>query len=255
MILHFSGWVFLKNSNMGRNNWFQFKQFRIVQEHSAMKVGTDGVLLGAWVDVSRAKSILDIGAGTGVVSVMLAQRTGAGTTITGLEIEKNAATEAAENARKSKWNNRILTQHISFQEFAETCSGQFDLIVSNPPFFSNSQKSKNDSLAMARHNHLLPLSDLVQCSAKLLAPNGKLAVILPVNQAREFIQICSAEKLFVQRLTEVRPDNLKAPHRYLMEFGRKRCVAEKETLCIHTDDGSDFTEHYKTVTRDFYLAF
>jgi len=240
---------------MGRNNWFQFKQFKIVQEYSAMKVGTDGVLLGAWVDVSRAKSILDIGAGTGIISVMMAQRTGAATTITGIEIEKNAAAEATENARKSNWNNRIFIQHIPFQEFAEKCSEQFDLIVSNPPFFANSQKSKNDSLAIARHNHLLPLSDLVKISAKLLAQNGKLAFILPVNQSREFIQKCSNEKLFVQRLTEVRPNNMKAPHRYLMEFGRKKRVAEKETLCIHTDDGSDFSEHYKTLTRDFYLAF
>ena len=240
---------------MGRNNWFQFKQFKIIQERTAMKVGTDGVFLGAWVDVSRAKSILDIGAGTGVISVMMAQRTGAGAAITGLEIEKNAATEATENARNSRWNNRILIQHISFQKFAEKCSEQFDLVVSNPPFFTNSQKSKNESLAIARHNHLLPLSDLVKISARLLAPNGKLAVILPVNQAREFTEQCNNEKLFVQRLTEVRPNNVKAPHRYLMEFGQKKCTAEKETLFIHTDDGSDFTEQYKTLTRDFYMAF
>lgn len=240
---------------MGRNNYFQFKQFKIVQERAAMKVGTDGVLLGAWVNISRAKSILDVGAGTGVISLMMAQRSTENVKITGIEIEKNAAKEAEENARNSPWNNRIFIQNTPFQEFSKTSSEPFDLIVSNPPFFTNSQKSKCEWLAMAKHNHLLPLSELAGSSAKLLAPAGKLAVILPVNQANEFIQECMNEKLFLQRFTVVRPNNFKKPHRYLMEFGRSKPVLKTETLCIHTDDGTDFTEQYKTLTREFYLNF
>lgn len=240
---------------MGRNNYFQFRQFKIVQERTAMKVGTDGVLLGAWVNVFHANSILDVGAGTGVISIMMAQRSTENSIITGIEIEKNAAEEAKTNARNSPWNNRIFIRQVSFQEFANTIAASFDLIVSNPPFFTNSQKSKCEILAMARHNHLLPLAELANSSAKLLAPAGKLAVILPVNQANEFIQECTNKNLFLQRLTEVRPNNLKKQHRYLMEFGRNKSVLEKETLCIHTNDGTDFSEQYKTLTRDFYLNF
>lgn len=240
---------------MGRNNYFQFKQFKIVQERAAMKVGTDGVLLGAWVNISQARSILDIGTGTGVISIMMAQRSSENVRITGIEIEKNAAEEANENARSSPWNNRISIQNTPFQEFSKTNPEPFDLIVSNPPFFTNSQKSKCEWLAMAKHNHLLPLSELVTGSVRLLAPDGRLAVILPANQAKTFIQECMNVKLFLQRITEVRPNNFKKPHRCLMEFGRSKPVLKTETLCIHTDDGTDFTEQYKTLTHDFYLNF
>lgn len=238
---------------MGRNNWFQFKQFKIIQEKTAMKVGTDGVLLGAWVRVSDAGTILDIGTGTGVISLMLAQRSPA--KITGVEAEKNAAKEAEENVRQSEWNNRISIRHVTFQEFAQNCSGHFDLIVSNPPFFSNSQKSKSEPLAMARHNHLLPYTELINGAARLLNTNGKLAVILPVIQAEEFIKGCKTKNLHLHRLTEVRPNNLKPPHRCLMEFGQTNEKPEQKTLNIHSDDGSDFTDEYKTLTRDFYLNF
>ncbi|SHF54701.1 tRNA1Val (adenine37-N6)-methyltransferase [Mariniphaga anaerophila] len=238
---------------MGRNNYFQFKQFRITQEHSAMKVGTDGVLLGAWVNVSKASSILDIGAGTGVISIMAAQRSCA--TVIGIEIEENAANEAAENAGNSPWNNRISILHTTFQAFSETCTEQFDLIVSNPPFFTNSQKSKSKLLAIAKHNHLLPLSDLVEGAEKLLSRTGTFAVILPVVQAKELIKKCKAEGLSLCRLTKVRPNNLKPTNRYLMEFIREECTTAVTTLNIHTDKSNGFTEEYKTLTRDFYLNF
>ena len=130
---------------MGRNNYFQFKQFTIIQEKAAMKVGTDGVLLGAWTGVSGAKSILDIGAGTAVIALMMAQRTNA--KITGIEIEKNAATEAAENAANSPLGQPHKNcADISFQEFTQNCTERFDLIVSNPPFYVNGRHSKNENL-------------------------------------------------------------------------------------------------------------
>jgi len=240
---------------MGRNNWFQFKQFKIIQERTAMKVGTDGVLLGAWVNVSHAANILDIGAGTGVISIMLAQRSIANTKITGIEIEKNAANEASQNAMNSPWNERITIFNQPLQQFQQNCIEQFDLIVSNPPFFSNSQKSKCEYLAMAKHNHLLPLKELVEKSLKLLSPGGKLAVILPVSEAEKIIQIAEKNGLYLTRITKVRPNNLKPPHRYLLEFGKDPEVAENDILYIHSNDGKGFSEKYKTLTRDFYLNF
>ena len=238
---------------MAKNNWFQFKQFRINQQQSAMKVGTDGVLLGAWAGVSQVSTILDIGTGTGVIALMLAQRSNA--RITAIEIEKNAAGEAAENAANSPWSERVSVLNTSLQDFVKTNPGTFDLIVSNPPFFTNSQKSKCNYLAMAKHNYLLPYGDLVGCSARLLASGGRLAVILPALSANEFAKTAETAGLFLIRQTQVRPDSFKRPHRFLMEFAKNTGKRTVDSMNIHTDDGSDFTNEYKNLTRDFYLNF
>jgi tRNA1Val (adenine37-N6)-methyltransferase len=238
---------------MGRNNWFQFKQFKIIQERAAMKVGTDGVLLGAWANVAEAIKVLDVGTGTGLIALMIAQRSHA--KITGIEIEKKAAEEAAENAQNSLWSNRIKIQNISFQEFKETTNEKFDLVISNPPFFTNSQRSKCDYLAMAKHNHLLPFAVLANGAEKLLEQNGNLAVILPVEAVRDFTQIALNERFFMIRQTEVRSNRLKKVHRYLLEFSKTEKPLKKDFIYIHTDDNSDFTEQYKILTRDFYLNF
>lgn len=238
---------------MGRNKWFQFKQFKIIQERAAMKVGTDGVLLGAWAGVEGVKKVLDVGTGTGLIALMIAQRSES--KITGIEIERKAAEEAAENARNSPWNSHIDIQNISFQAFVANSAEKFDLVISNPPFFTNSQKSKCHYLAMAKHNHLLPLPELAKGAGKLLAPKGKLAVILPVDAAREFTKTALNEGFFLIRETEVRPNNRKKPHRFLLEFSKTKVLLKKDFINIHTDDGSDFTEQYKTLTRDFYFNF
>ena len=238
---------------MGRNNWFQFKQFKIIQERAAMKVGTDGVLLGAWADLAGVVKVLDVGTGTGLIALMLAQRSNA--EITGIEIEKNAAEEATANKQNSPWGNRIKIQNISFQDFVKFSDEKFDLVISNPPFFTNSQKSNCDYLAMARHNHLLPLQELANGAGKLLQQNGKLAVILPVNSSREFTKTVLNEGFFLIRETEVHPNSLKKPHRCLLEFSKTPKTFFKDFIGIHTDDGSDFTEPYKTLTREFYLNF
>jgi tRNA1Val (adenine37-N6)-methyltransferase len=239
--------------NMAKNNWFQFKQFRINQQQSAMKVGTDGVLLGAWAGILQAKTILDIGAGTGVIALMLAQRSNA--QITAIEIEKNAAEEAAENVANAPWSDRITVLNTSLQDFVKTNPGTFDLIVSNPPFFTNSQKSKCDYLAMAKHNHLLPTGELVDCSARLMASGGRVAVILPALSAEDFVKTAENTGLFLYRQTQVSPRSFKRAHRFLMEFTKNKVETISDTLNIHTDDGSDFTEEYKNLTRTFYLSF
>ncbi|MFW5831965.1 MAG: tRNA1(Val) (adenine(37)-N6)-methyltransferase, partial [Prolixibacteraceae bacterium] len=145
---------------MAGNDYFQFKQFKIIQKKSAMRVGTDGVLLGAWTGISGARQILDVGTGTGLIAIMLAQRSNA--KITGVEIEKNAAREAFTNALQSPWRERINILHASFQEFTAAAPGKFDLVVSNPPFFINDKRPADIHKSVARHHDRLLLHDLVK---------------------------------------------------------------------------------------------
>lgn len=236
---------------MGRNNYFQFKQFRIHQEKTAMKVNTDGVLLGAWTDIGGAKTILDIGAGTGLISLMIAQRSNA--VITGVEIEKNAAEEAAQNVQNSPWENRISIQHIAFQEFTETASVKFDLIVSNPPFFSNSVKNTNPHLSIARHNHFLPFEDVIHGATKLLNVDGRLTLILPFDAASEFVEKARLKNLYLNRLTEVKPFPRKKPNRCLMEFGFEKKDLRTDQFSVFGETGKDYSEEFKLLARDFYL--
>lgn len=236
---------------MGRNNYFQFKQFRIHQEKTAMKVNTDGVLLGAWTNVDGAKTVLDIGAGTGIISLMIAQRSGAN--ITGIEIEKNAAEEAVQNVKNSKWCDRVSIQHISFQDFAANTQHKFDLIVSNPPFFSNSVRNINPHLSVARHNHLLPFEDIIEGAKKLFSETGKLSLILPFDSANGFIEKARKENLFLCRLTEVKPFPDKKPNRCLMEFGSETLVLQKTQMPVFDETGKDYSDEFKLLARDFYL--
>lgn len=238
---------------MGRNNYFQFKQFKIIQEKTAMKVGTDAVLFGAWVNISEAKDILDIGTGTGVVTLMAAQRSKA--RITGIEIEKKAAEEAHDNVKNSPWSNRCLIENISFQKFSNNTNKTFDLVISNPPFFVNNKKSKDNNLAIAKHNDLLPFSEMIHGSLNILHANGRLALILPVIPAKDFIHLAGKNGLHLNRLSLVRPNFRKEVHRYLMEFSRNKTTIETDDFAIHEDDGSDFTQKYKTLTSEFYLNF
>ena len=238
---------------MGRNNYFQFKQFKIIQEKAAMKVGTDGVLLGAWTNIEEATHILDIGTGSGVIALMLAQRTMAN--IIGVEIEKNAAKEAGENVKNSPWANRVTIINSSFQKFENTTQLTYDLIVSNPPFFINDKKSQNSNLAIAKHNHLLPLPDLINGSFNLMKDRGKLAVILPVIPAQKLIDYTKQKGLFLNKLTEVKSNNLKNTHRFMMEFSKYQTILKKDYLTIYNDDGADYSEVYKKITREFYLNF
>ena len=218
-----------------------------------MKVGTDGVLLGAWTGISGAKTILDIGTGTGVIALMLAQRSEAH--ITCIEIEKKATEEAVENVNCSLWSKRISIKNISFQQFEETTNEKFDLIVSNPPFFVNNKKSKDNNLAIAKHNDLLPFPEIIRGCIKLLEETGRLALILPVEPAKTFIALAEKSGLFLGRITKVRPNYRKEIHRYLMQFSKNKTEIKTSELPIHEDYGSDFTPKYKNLTKEFYLNF
>jgi len=216
-----------------------------------MKVNTDGVLLGAWTNLEGVKTILDIGTGTGLISLMIAQRSQA--IITGIEIEKNAADEAIQNVQNSAWSNRVSIKHCSFQDFVVMSQFKFDVIVSNPPFFSNGIKNKNLHLSMARHNHLLPFVDIIGGSNKLLTENGRLSLILPADSAQEFIERARHEFLFLNRLTEIKPFPDKEPNRCLMEFGKEQLVVQKTLMSVFDDSRSDYSAEFKSLARDFYL--
>lgn len=236
------------------NNFFKFKQFVINQEKTAMKVGTDGVLLGAWADCLDKKNILDIGAGTGLISLMLAQRN-ENAKIHAIEIEKEASCQAKENIDNSIWENRISVENISFQKFYENTNEKYDLIVSNPPYFINSLKNPKKEKTLARHSDFLPYEEIILGSSKILNEKGLLSVILPINESLLFVKLAEEKSLFCIRKTEIKPNYNKTSKRLLLEFSFEKKETKTDILTIETDQRHSYTEEYKRLTKDFYLAF
>lgn len=239
---------------MPRNNYFQFKQFRIIHERSAMKVGVDGVLIGAWADVSGATRILDIGTGTGLIALMMAQRNPAAQ-IDAVEIEPEAYEECLFNVKQSPWSGRIAGARCSFQEWAEISPIKYDLIVSNPPFFGNGHKAPVESRAQARHSDGLPLDELLAGISRLLAQNGKAALILPSESLEQIKQLASLNDLFLTRVCHVKPNPQKPVFRVLVELSDSAGSIEEDTLMIEFENHFDYTPQYRQLTKDFYLKF
>jgi len=235
------------------NPYFQFKQFTIHQEKCAMKVGTDGVLLGAWTDCSSAQRILDIGTGTGLIALMLAQRTVA--PIDGLEIDEAAILQAKENVQNSPWADRINIVHNSFQDFYEEQTTCYDLIVSNPPYFENSLKSPSKGRTTARHTDSLSALEIIVGSKSLLTDNGQLCVILPINEGLDFLKKAEESGLYCQRKTAVIPRMGTAVKRLLLCFGLESSACQESELLIETDNRHSYSDQYKALTKDYYLRF
>lgn len=217
-----------------------------------MKVGTDGVLLGAWANVEQSARILDVGTGSGLLALMLAQRQHRAA-IDAIEIEENAYRQACENVLKSPWSNRIRVFHTSLQEFAP--AEQYDLIVSNPPFFSQSLHNPNVQKRTARHNDSLLPAELIHHARRLLASNGKLAVIYPLHEAQLFCKVAQESGLHLRRITHVIPSVGKKPKRSLVELQSVPCGVEERELCIEKETRHSYTEEYMSLTQDFYLNF
>ena len=232
---------------------FRFKQFTVANERSAMKVGTDGVLLGAWVKMRDDDlEILDVGTGTGVIALMLAQRSVlAGSRISAIDIDPISVEEAELNFRNSPWRERLKAR---CQDFRKMESERFDLIVSNPPYFVNSLKAPEQRRSIARHTDSLSYDELVGSAVRNLAPGGRLAVILPVQESDSFIGEAIRRGLTITRKTFVRTTENHPPKRILLEASSGECSVEEETV-LTIEDSTGFTTPYKDLTRDFYLKF
>jgi len=216
-----------------------------------MKVGTDGVLMGAWASVDAKSKILDIGTGTGLIALMLAQRSKAW--VYAIEIDGNAALQATENALESPWAERIHVIHSSFQNFRETVSSEYDLIVCNPPFFSKSLKTETHSRNLARHDDELSLRELVSGVAKLLRPDGLFALILPAEKEAEIQKETEMRSLFPKRIMRIRPTPSKPFKRVMMEFTFQKTEPSESEMCIETDKRHQYSTEYTELTKDFYL--
>lgn len=230
---------------------FCFKQFQLKQEFSAMKIGTDAVLLGAWCNVQNPKHILDIGTGTGIVAMMLAQRFSVAK-ITALEIDEPAFQEASFNFSSADFNSRLSAFHTSLQEYNSEL--KYDLIVSNPPFFKDALKSNSEQRNLARHTDSLSLSDLSKHSLRLLNENGKIALVLPSDQENKIKSLFAESGFYTHRICRVRSNNKSEFHRILIEFILDSPKAIEEELTIYNDE-KNYSEAYKNLTADFYPQF
>jgi tRNA1Val (adenine37-N6)-methyltransferase len=232
-------------------NEFRFKQFTIKQNLCAMKVGTDGVLLGAW-SCTPSGNVLDVGSGSGLISLMVAQRN-TDCLIDTIDIEESAYLQTKGNIKESKWNSRIKAYHSSFQSFSS--EKKYKLIISNPPFFINATKSINNAKNLARHTDELPFNDFINKVKELLAKDGILSLILPVQESLVFTDIALKNNLYLNRKCLVKPNEKKEPKRVLLEFSFSQIDLKKELLVIETEKRHHYTEEYRNLTRDFYLKF
>jgi len=214
-----------------------------------MKVGTDGVLLGAWVNLENEKKILEIGTGSGVIALVLAQRTSSHTHIDAIEPDQSSCLDAAGNFSISPWKDRIALHHTHLQDFHP--KNLYDLIVSNPPYFQDSQKPPDSRRELARHTESLSFTDLLEVAARLLTPAGRLAVILPVAEATQFRQLASF-RFHVIRTCQFRSRKHKPVERILFEFSRQSQVEKEEVLTLY-EAGDQWTHEYNILTRPFYL--
>lgn len=231
------------------NDIFQFRQFEIEQRQSAMKVGTDGVLLGAWCAAGNARRVLDIGSGTGLIALMVAQRNREAV-IDAVEIDKESADEAGRNFRRSQWADRLRSVCCDILSFCPEC--KYDLIVSNPPFFKTGKSAPDSRRAAARHCSALPFEALFAKAASLLSPDGAFAIIAP-SEVKTDIEFCAGEcNFWLKRRTSVISKPGKPVMRYLWEFVKYPVELGEESLTIHSSDG--YSAEYRSLTKDFYLS-
>ena len=233
--------------------FFQFKQFTVWHNQCAMKVGTDGVLLGTWAPSSEnTHTILDIGCGSGLVALILAQRNPKAH-ITGIDLDEGAYQQSMYNFRNSPWNNRLEAFHYSLQEYCSRIPTQFDLIVSNPPYFSKSLKASEQSRTLARHNDHLPLEDLFINSATLLKETGSIALILPVTDHDNCVKCAQKAGLYCVNYTTVYPKPGVTAKRILMVFEKNNKPLCIEELTIETINRGEYTPAFTELVQDFYL--
>ncbi|WP_245745663.1 tRNA1(Val) (adenine(37)-N6)-methyltransferase [Flavobacterium urocaniciphilum] len=231
---------------------FNFKQFTINQDKCAMKVGTDGVLLGAWTPlINNPYNILDIGAGTGLIALMLAQRSNA-EQIDAIEIDEHAYEECVDNFENSPWSDRLYCYHAGLDEFVDEVEELFDVIVSNPPFYTDDYKSDNEQRDLARFEDALPFEELVEAADFFLSDHGIFSVIIPFKEEERFVSLCTERALFPLKMTRVKGTPTSEIKRSLLAFTRIEQTPLIDELVIETAR-HQYTREYIALTKEFYL--
>lgn len=235
---------------------FRFKQFTIEDDICAMKVGTDSIMLGSWIQTKHAKRILDIGTGSGLLAMMLAQKTPQNCLVDGIDIDAAAISQAIGNAKNGPWEQRLSFHHIDLQTFPSTTA--YDLIVSNPPYFPiNISANKTHSVknrVSARQTIELEHPTLLRAVNTLLTNNGKFCCVLPMEIAQVFTNYAESVGLFCNRELQVQPKPYSAVTRLLLEFSRTQTNKTSEKLIIYNDI-SQYSKEYKVLCKDYYLNF
>ncbi len=228
---------------------FRFKQFSVNDDRCTMKVGTDAVLLGAWCNVRHAKRILDIGTGSGVIALMLAQRSDEGTQIDAVEINADDAEQAQDNVSHSPWSGRVRVIH---QRVQDLIADPYDLIVCNPPYFSQSLLPPDEGRTRVRHSTMLTHDELIDAVRRLLDPAGQFSLILPTKEAQQFREEAEHAGLQLQQLTHFHSRKEKPQERSLMTFGNIKTEVHEDTLVLY-EVGSVKSAAYQQLTSPFYL--
>lgn len=231
---------------------FKFKQFTIHQDRCAMKIGTDGVLLGAWTSLhTNPLSILDIGAGTGIIALQMAQRSNA-ETIDAVEIDDGAYEQCVQNFENSPWSDRLFCYHASLQDFGEEIDEKYDLIVSNPPFYSDAFKTESDARNKARFTSSLSFEELIDTVRKLLSNDGNFSVIIPYKEEENFVKYAKENHLHPLRVCHVKGTPNAEIKRSLITFTPQESNTSTEELVIEVSRHR-YTEEYNDLVKDFYL--
>ena len=231
---------------------FTFKQFQVNQDRCAMKIGTDGVLLGAWTPlINNPYNVLDIGAGTGILSLMLAQRSNA-EQIDAIEIDEDAYEQCVENFEASPWGDKLFCFHAGLDEFVDEPEDEYDLIISNPPFYTDDYKTDNTSRDLARFEDALPFEELIEAAALLLSDNGIFSVIIPYKEEERFVSMCKELDLFPLKITRVKGTPTSETKRSLLAFCRIEQTPLIDELIIEISR-HNYTPEYIELTKEFYL--
>jgi tRNA1Val (adenine37-N6)-methyltransferase len=235
------------------NNYFKFKQFTIHQEHAAFKVTTDSVLLGAWAGFDGVQSVLDAGTGTGILALMAAQRSDA--LIVAVEPDRTSFMQAGLNITNSPWHERITLINSALQDYLPEHGLLFDMIITNPPFFTASLPNRDTRKAATRHALTLTPEELIEAAQRLLAPDGTLQLVLPVTEALLFVGMASSAGFYCNRRLSVRPTPSLPPARVLMSLSCNDDGCEDSEIVIEKGGRHIYSEEYVSLTKDFYLRF
>ncbi|MFD3245423.1 tRNA(1)(Val) (adenine(37)-N(6))-methyltransferase TrmN [Rahnella aquatilis] len=237
-----------------RRNGFTFKQFFVAHDRCAMKVGTDGVLLGATAPVSQARCVLDIGCGSGLIAMMLAQRSNTDTVIDAVELEPSAAAQAEENFRESLWAQRLAVYARDINAYARENTAKYDLIVSNPPYFESAVACRDDARNAARYTETLTHDALLECANKLITPAGLFSVVLPYDIGLAFETLAHQKGWFSAWRMVVRDRPGKPLNRVLLTLSRQSVERVDEELALRKSEGV-YSEAFCALITDFYLNY